>query len=82
MTVVFFAHSILADLGLLEGRRRDFPGIEVVDDALYVDAGAFVTSAGSAAQSNGVVSSFSFVSTTNTARSLAGSVLLALALTR
>jgi AraC family transcriptional activator FtrA len=46
---------------LLDGRRatthwrlsaklgRDFPGIEVVDDALYVDAGAFVTSAGSAA---------------------------------
>jgi hypothetical protein len=32
--------------------------------------------------SNGIVSSVSFVSTTNTARSLAGSVSLALALTR
>jgi AraC family transcriptional activator FtrA len=52
---------VLAWAGLLDGRRatthwrlsaklgRDFPGIEVVDDALYVDAGAFVTSAGSAA---------------------------------
>jgi AraC family transcriptional activator FtrA len=52
---------VLAWAGLLDGCRatthwrlsaklgRDFPAIDVVDDALYVDAGACVTSAGSAA---------------------------------
>ena len=52
---------VLAEAGLLDGRRatthwrylaglaREHPGIEVVDDALYVDEGTVVTSAGSAA---------------------------------
>ncbi|MET8153984.1 GlxA family transcriptional regulator [Actinoplanes sp. NPDC049668] len=52
---------VLGEAGLLDGRRatthwrcldelrRRHPGIEVVDDALYVDEGSIVTSAGSAA---------------------------------
>lgn len=52
---------VLAEAGLLDGRRatthwhhlgqlRDrFPGVEVVEDALFVDEGRVVTSAGSAA---------------------------------
>ncbi|MEU4218335.1 helix-turn-helix domain-containing protein [Actinoplanes sp. NPDC026623] len=52
---------VLAEAGLLDGRRatthwqylpelrRRHPGIEVVDDALYVDETSVVTSAGSAA---------------------------------
>lgn len=52
---------VLAEAGLLDGRRATthwrylpelaarFPGIEVVADALYVDEGPVVTSAGSAA---------------------------------
>lgn len=52
---------VLAEAGLLDGRRatthwrylpelaREHPAIEVVDDALYVDEGSVVTSAGSAA---------------------------------
>jgi transcriptional regulator GlxA family with amidase domain len=52
---------VLAEAGLLDGRRGTthwrhltefadrFPGVEVVDDALYVDEGTVITSAGSAA---------------------------------
>ena len=52
---------VLAEAGLLDGRRATthwrhlsefadrFPEVEVVDDALYVDEGTVVTSAGSAA---------------------------------
>ena len=52
---------VLAEAGLLDGRRatthwrhlaglaQGYPAIEVVDDALYVDEGTVVTSAGSAA---------------------------------
>ncbi|GAB1644926.1 helix-turn-helix domain-containing protein [Krasilnikovia sp. MM14-A1259] len=52
---------VLAEAGLLDGRRATthwhylaafadrFPAVEVVDDALYVDEGTIVTSAGSAA---------------------------------
>ncbi|BFU43926.1 GlxA family transcriptional regulator [Krasilnikovia sp. MM14-A1004] len=52
---------VLAEAGLLDGRRATthwhylaefadrFPAVEVVDDALYVDEGTVVTSAGSAA---------------------------------
>ncbi|GLZ10702.1 AraC family transcriptional regulator [Actinomadura sp. NBRC 104425] len=52
---------VLAEAGLLDGRRATthwrhtadlaagYPGVAVVDDALYVDEGTIVTSAGSAA---------------------------------
>ncbi|MDT4986460.1 MAG: hypothetical protein QOI74_554 [Micromonosporaceae bacterium] len=52
---------VVAEAGLLDGRRATthwwhlaeftarFPGVEVVDDALFVDEGTVVTSAGSAA---------------------------------